>query len=220
MTDKNYGQPMKDLENWLKPELANLLLDVARDHNPRNWLILYLLLRTGRRIGELLMLKPKDISWEQGMILWNIEKKTEPLKDSEGNIIGRKKKEYRKWKTLDSEAMKHLGNYIVSEGIMPEEYVFYSPYKGKTHHLSRVAVWTFLNKYSKELSIPVHPHTFRHTFSVWISQNMNNPSDLIKLKDMLEHSDIKITENYLQFSPKSSRDLLERTFNLKDSQKG
>ena len=78
--------------------------------------------------------------------------------------------------------------------------------------MNRGSVWYFLNKYSKETGIVVHPHSFRHTFAVWIVQNMENPGDLKVLKELLEHSDIKMTEHYLQFSTKQTKALLEKTF--------
>lgn len=219
------GSPISNPEDWLKPEIVRLLLDKALKHNPRNFLILFMLLRTGRRIGELLELKVKDISFEESMILWNIEKKHKRLKDKTTlefitwlDDKGRKHFEtekiyLRKWKAIDSKAITLLQSYIEEEELKPDDYVFYSNYKGKEYHLSRVTVWYFLSKYSEELGLDIHPHVFRHTFSVWIAQAMENPGDLKKLKDLLEHSDIQITESYLQFSTKDSKNLLERTFN-------
>lgn len=197
----NYqAKPMQNVGNWLKKESVETLFDIAKKHNLRNWLILHLLLRTGRRIGELLQLKPADINFQDSQIKWNIEKK-------------RTKKDYQVWKTIDSESIFYLKQYIEYHKIKDFEYVFYSPYKGKTHHITRNAVWYFLNKYAKETGIEVHPHSFRHTFAVWIVQNMEHPGDLKMLKELLEHSDIKMTEQYLQFSTKESKKLLEKTFN-------
>jgi len=190
--------PMKNAEDWLSPSLANIILDKAKHHNYRNWLILLLLLKTGRRINELLQLKPRDINYEENMILWHIEKKKDP--------------QYRKWKGIDDNTLQLLKKFIDTEKLALEDYVFYSPYKGKTYPLTRQSVWIFLHKYAKFLGINVHPHTFRHTFSVWITQNMQHPSDLVKLKNLLEHSDIKMTEHYLQFSTAETQELLEKTF--------
>ena len=194
---KDRSDVMKDVGDYLTYESAAKIFEIARKHNYRNYLILLLLLRTGRRISELLKLKPQDIDKSQGMILWNILKKG-------GN--------YKRWKALDRTAYTSLINYIEQNNIKPNEYVFYSTYKGREHALSRVAVWYFLSKYLKEAGIEAHPHTFRHTFAVWIARKIKHPSDLIKLQNLLEHKDVKITQFYLQFAPQESRDLLEDTF--------
>jgi len=200
MVSKQVKRPdaMKDVGDYLTPENVKAIFDVAHNHNYRNYLILFLLLRTGRRISELLQLKPQDIDKEQRMILWNILKK---------------KQEYKRWKAVDESTYDKLIQYIDEKEIKPNEYVFYSPYKGRNAHLTRFNVWQFLNKYLKELGIKAHPHTFRHTFAVWIARNMQHPSDLIKLQNLLEHEDVKVTQFYLQFAPEESRNLLESTFN-------
>lgn len=188
---------MKDPEDWLSRESASMILSEARADSYRNWLLLYMLLRTGRRITELLSLKPKDIRAEESLILWTILKKRKPL---------------RKWKSIDSECLKVLLDYIQKENIREDVYVFYSKHK-KQGHLSRQFVWKIIKKYAKKLELDVHPHSFRHTFSVWTVEKMDNPGDLKMLKDHLEHNSIQTTEAYLQFSTKRSKELLERTFN-------
>lgn len=225
MTEQSVGNPMKNPEDWLTGDFADMVLDQAKLQSSRNWLIILLLITTGRRVGELIQLKVKDINWDNAMILWNIEKKHKRLKDKSGSFLfridnkGKKRhlteKIYlRKWKAIDSKSLSFLRNYILEEQLGPEDYVFYSPYKGKNWPISRNMVWIFVNKIGKKLSIKLHPHTLRHTFSVWVAQNMKSPADLKKLKDLLEHSDTKVTETYLQFSPKETKDLLERTFNI------
>lgn len=217
------GNPISNPENWLSRELANLLLREAWNHNPRNWLIMFILLRSGRRIGELLELKAKDIDFQGGMIIWNIEKKYKFIKDKYGEMetytdkkgkskLKTNKTIWRRWKAIDPESLQFLKNYIGEYEIKPDEYLFYSPHNGRHKHISRVMVWKFITRYGQNIGIKVHPHTFRHTFSVWIAKEMQSPADLVKLKTHLEHSDTKITEAYLQFSTKDTKDLLNRTF--------
>jgi len=194
--------PIKDLENWLTPELSRMLLSQAALKNKRDWLLMFCLLRTGRRISELLMLRPSHLNVNENMILWYIEKK---------------KAIVRKWKAIDTECFNELINYINKNNILPDEYVFFSPIKGRNYHLTRVACWYIIKKYSKNIGLNnVHPHTFRHTFAVWFAKVMNSPSDLKKLKDYLEHSDIRMTEVYLQFNPKETKELLEKTFKIEN----
>jgi len=197
METSKANNTMKNPEDWLNRETASLILGEAKAHSYRNWLILYLLLRTGRRISELLELKPKDIRPEEHLILWTILKKRAKL---------------RKWKSIDSEALLTLINYIQDNNIPEDKYVFYSPYK-EDRHLSRQFVWRVIRRYARKLELSVHPHSFRHTFSVWAVEKMDNPGDLKMLKDHLEHNSIQTTESYLQFSTKRSRQLLEKTFN-------
>jgi integrase/recombinase XerD len=188
---------MNNPEDWLSRETASMILHEARNHSKRNWLILYTLLRTGRRISELLRIKPQDIRQEENLILWTILKKRRPL---------------RKWKSIDGETLAALNEYIEQEQIPQDQYIFSSPYN-KEKPLSRQFIWKLVKRYAKILELDVHPHSFRHTFSIWTVEKMDNPGDLKMLKDHLEHNSIQTTEAYLQFSTKRSKELLERTFN-------
>ena len=59
------------------------------------------------------------------------------------------------------------------------------------------------------MGLNLHPHQFRHSFAVELVRSMKHPGGLILLKNALEHSDLKITETYLQFSQKETADLQE-----------
>lgn len=231
MSENTLGNPMSDPNNWLTQDFADMILDELKEtfNSDRNWLMVLLLLTTGRRVGELIQLKVKDIRWEQSMILWHIEKKHRFIKDDEGYYIPnddpKKTKKFktekvdkRVYKSIDSRTLNYLREYIEAENLLENDYVFYSPIKGnKTlYHLDRRSVWKIINKVGKALNMNLHPHTFRHTFAVWIAQNMRSPADLKKLRDLLEHSDTKVTENYLQFATHETKDLLEKTFGGKE----
>ena len=214
---------MKDPEAWVKPEEIGLILDKAKQHSKRNYLILYLLGRTGRRIGELLDLKVRDISFERAMVLWSIEKKHKRVKGLDGRFIkfeddkgkSRFKTEkvfLRKWKPIDKGSLIRLTEYLQEQNLELEDYVFFSPIHGKDRPMSRVTVWIFLSKYAKELGIEIHPHSFRHSFAIAVSNKIKSPADLKKLSDLLEHSSIQVTEGYMQFAPEETRELLEETF--------
>jgi integrase/recombinase XerD len=227
MADKTFGNPMRNPEDWLSRDFVDVILDKAKETNAgyRNFLIVLLLVTTGRRIGELLDLKVKDINWEEETIVWNIEKKHKFLKDEEGfpipNEDPNSKNKYltekiykREPKSIDRNSLAYLKDYIEQEGLDYKDYVFYSPEEEdrSKKHLARTTVWIFMNKISKALDIPFHPHTFRHTFAVWIAKKMESPADLKKLRDLLEHSDTKVTETYLKFNTKETKNLLEKTF--------
>lgn len=222
MSEWKAGTVMKDPSKWIKPEEVSMILDCAAQHNARNHLILYLLFRTGRRIGELLQLKVEDIHYKEGMITWNIEKKHKRLKGPDNKFLmitdkeGKEKFVTQKIflkanKPLDSVAMRKLREYVLTNNLQPGSYVFASPInEGKP--ISRITVWIFLSKYAKKLNIKIHPHSLRHCFAIAVANKIKSPGDLMKLRDILEHSSIQVTEGYLQFNPKETRKLMEDTF--------
>ena len=196
---------MQDIEAYLEPEQIQALLKYA--DTDRDWLLLFMLWRTGRRISELLEVKVKDISFQRETIKFNILKKKSPLE---------------KIKPIDSECLGAIKRYLSYQNIKPEEYLFKSPYK-PFRHLSRQQVFRVIKKIAKRAGVYLpsgelpHPHTMRHSFAIHVVRNTQSKMALILVKDLLEHSDLKVTNVYLQHGIKDLKEDLEQIFN-KDKQ--
>lgn len=187
---------MKDLSGYFKPgerERIYYHLKSARDR-----LIIRLLWKTGRRISEVLMVKVKDIDFDDNRILWNIEKK---------------RKGYRAWKPIDEETMFEVSKYIANNGLDNESYLF--PSSSRTGYLTRIRVYQILSKACEELGIfyvgakKPHPHHFRHSFAIDKAKKLKSPADMRKLQQYLEHSSLSMTENYLQFGSGDLRSIVD-----------
>jgi len=189
------AKPMKDLNDSLSPEQVQKLLSIALKKNPRDYLLMLTLFLTGRRVSEALNLQLQDVDFKNKMILWSILKK--------------KDRNYQKFKPAPQLLFDDLKEYAELNNLQPQDYFFFSHYKGKVRPISRQNAHYLIHRYGLELGLNIHCHSFRHSFAVNLVRNMRSPSGLIILQDSLEHSDISMTRHYLQFSQEETRDLQE-----------
>lgn len=187
---------MSDLSGFFKDGQREAIYNSCK--NDRDRMIIRLLWKSGRRVSEVLMIKAKDIDFENDNILWNIEKK---------------KREYRKWKPMDIKTMGMLKEYINSNQIVMESFLF--PSTSSTGHLTRIRVYQIVRQLCEGIGIyyvgekKPHPHHFRHTFAIEKARKLKSPADMRKLQQFLEHSTMGMTENYLQFGDEELRSLVE-----------
>lgn len=189
-----------DLQGYMTPqEIARVL---EHTMNKTEYLFLYMLFHTGRRTTELLRLKVKDINFERGLIRWNILKKG---------------KDYQALKPIDSTLLKALSAYISENEIEPDHYVFRSPVN-KGQHLTRQWAFQMMRRAAEKAGIfyvgetPPHPHHLRHSFAINYLTKSTRATALVQLKRLLEHSFLKTTEDYLQFSQQDVKRDLEEVF--------
>lgn len=130
-------------------------------------------------------------------------------------------KNYRAWKSIDSKTMQILKYHILINDLGSEDYLFFNQ-EGHHKHMTRQSFDFTLRKLCKIANIHYvgtkrpHSHHFRHSFAVDVARTLKTPSDLIKLRNALEHSSIGMTEQYLQFSPEI-KDTLEELYGDKES---
>jgi len=187
---------MKDPQGYLEPEQIKRIIDSCFDF--RNKVLLMVLARSGRRISEILMLKPKDINYADRTIVWNILKKP---KDVKGRAP-------RKIKPIDRNTLDSLRKYVEVREIPPERKVF---------EISRIRAYQIVRDACEMVGITQigdtkpHPHHFRHSFSVnFVRKYGDNTETLRVLQQYLEHSDIGVTAGYLQFSQEHIRAVMEK----------
>ena len=196
---------MVDVKGYLSKQQIDNILACAK--NKRNWLLLFLLYRSGRRISELLELKPIDIDQDKKLIKFHILKK--------------KNKNTYKLKAVDDDAIDKLNEYIDENGIPLESYVFPSP-KDHTKHLTRQMAFYIVKKTCKLAGIhrvglkEPHPHHFRHSFAIsYLSNSRKKEVAIRALQEILDHANLNMTSSYLQFSQEDVKEDLNYAFGVK-----
>lgn len=228
---KDLSVPMADKTNYLTEDQVNRILSVAKKE--KEWLLIYLLWRTGRRISELLKLKPQDIDFDNNSILWKILKK------------GKDKKNYTTWIAVDEQTIKTLLQWIANHNMEEDDYFFISNKSnkdGELTHLTRKWAFEVVRKltqrarviYKNNNDLPDriskngkvfssfkgwHPHHFRHSYSINFLRKVKDPSGLSMLKQQLDHSSTKVTEHYLQFSQEERVKVLNKIYGNQEDDK-
>ena len=165
---------------------------------PRDKLLIRLLWKTGRRIGEILKLKVEEIDLANQNILWHIEKK---------------KRDFQKWKPVDPITIRLLKEFIEQAQLLPEDYIFSNPYTYSP--LTRQRAFQIVRKAAEKAGVfkvgvkKPHPHHFRHSFAIDKAKKLSSPADMRKLQQYMEHTNMGMTEQYLQFGDEDQRSLVE-----------
>lgn len=192
---------MKDSMDYITKADFERLLNLCV--NRRDKLLLITLVYSGRRISEIVrQLRPKDIDFYSEIIVWSILKKNHSKKkDNKPKLPP-----IRKPKVANPFLLNELKKYIEIENIQPDEYIF---------PISRVRAWQIISKISIENGVrtaggrSLHPHCFRHSFSVWVVRLADSKiEDLRALMGMLEHSSIEMTMQYLDFGKSREKELI------------
>lgn len=161
----------------------NSVLEIAsktRPHNERNHLILSILGKAGLRVGELLVIKPKDINFQDNNI----------------RVLGKG----NKTRNVDiPPELSHLLNlYITNNKIKSSRIIF-----GRMHRKNKAdkpyfkplddsTIWRLAMKFSE-----FNPHAYRHTYAIHLMRRTGN---IRYVQKQLGHDSIKSTEIYLQFA--------------------
>lgn len=214
MAAQTYNSTMKDLQGYFKEGQPMQIYKALETDEEK--LLMLILMRTGRRITEVIGRKayinhntrlgihkeypeimglcPKDINFEEGLAAFNILKK---------------KRVMRKLKALDEKTLIQLKEYVNKYEIPPEQPIF---------SINRFRFYYALRKAAKSVGIeyvgnkPPHPHNFRHTFAIRIIKQSKKPEDLRMLQQTLEHSSLETTAHYLQFSQEDQKALISKAF--------
>lgn len=200
---------MIDLQGFLEPKEVKKLIKAAT--NKRDKLLLKVLAYTGRRVSEVVGLrildkkghikhnehglplitgglKPQDIDAEHKQILWNIVKKGKPRKA---------------WIPTFKEMIDELTNYINAMNIKEDKRVF---------NISRQRVFQIIRRAGKRAGIGlvgskmIHPHHLRHSYAITL---LRKGVPIYKIKKLLDHSSVLITEAYLKVAPEDVRSSVE-----------
>lgn len=208
-----WDSAIKDLEDYLTPEQIQIILQHTK--NTRDYMLIYLGWKTGRRSGEIVPLKKKDIDFHKGIIKFKILKKFPIRKADTPEQIDQKvrqKSHNYKLKAVDKETLEQLERY--SSHMDWDAYLFPSPYNPGRHITTRQFRNIIKDAALRAIGTDkCHPHMLRHSFAINFLRKCKTPSIAIKILQMLlEHSNINMTSGYLQFSQEDIRKELDHVF--------
>lgn len=168
----------KSLPHAIEPDDIKKLL--KRRYSLRDKCMIFILLRTGMRISELLNLKPQDIHLRERMIL---------IKHSAKTGVGR-------IAYLSNDAYKALNNWLKIR-ISGKKFLFYSNCR---ENISYGAVRSIFIKYLKRAGLSKKGYTLhclRHTFA---SELLSAGIALESLQILMGHSNIEMTRRYARLT--------------------
>jgi integrase/recombinase XerD len=168
----------KSLPHAIEPDDIKKLL--KRRYGPRDKCMIFILLRTGMRISELLNLKPQDIHLRERMILINHSAKT-----GVGRIA-----------YLSDDAYKTLTNWLKIR-ISGKKFLFYSHSR---ENMSYGTARLIFIKYLKRAGLSKKGYTLhclRHTFA---SELLSAGMSLESLQILMGHSNIEMTRRYARLT--------------------
>lgn len=201
--------PMKDTKDYLTDVEFNIILALVRKEEHR--VLLKLLYKTGRRVSEITGdkitnspgLKVQDIDFQKGLINFIILKK-KPIKVHELTkeqrlSIRRKMTPFRSLLPVKREVLDMLKEFCKDK-------------EGKVFNVTRFTISRVFKKAAQDAGIDkrVHVHMLRHSFAIRQAELATNPADIEKLRQLLGHSNINVTQAYLKFNPEDIREMVER----------
>ena len=167
--------------------------DLETDLGVRDRLILELLYATGIRVGELINIKVKDISFSNNSI----------------KVFGKGSKERIVF--FGEYALEYLNLYLKGArnnlNIRNSDYLILN---ARGNNITERGVELIINKIVKEASIKtkVSPHTFRHTFATHL---LNEGCDILTVQELLGHESLKATQVYTHVTNEHLKEVYFKT---------
>ncbi len=206
---------MSDIKGYLPYETVVKLIWAAKE-NERDFLLMMTLFFTGRRVSEIVGLAyEKDIDEETQKGKWIYTgrhigglKPVNVMKDRayiRFDIL-KKRKPKQATKPIPDRLHRHLLAYIQKKQIKDDKRIF---------PITRQRVDQIVKKYAKRIGIDkvgehkMHAHVFRHSYSIRFLDKTHN---IRKLQMLLEHSDLRYTSQYLQYSESDLARDVENSF--------
>lgn len=223
----DYTNIMKHKTAYFDLDEVDAMLEYCTEQDrTRDYMLILTLVRTARRITEVVGekpwttkvgLRPCDVRADS-LIEWDILKKdhiktkTKGGQDKSEEALTRlrlSKMPQRKLKPVDDEYLHMLKLYIDSERIGNLERVFPITRQRADQIIKNVALKLGISRNKMK----IHCHMFRHTLPIWLlKDNPNDASVLKHVQDILDHSDIKVTMTYAQFTQYDKKEKLNRLF--------
>lgn len=179
-------------ERFLTHAEARQLMDAAREKSEPLANLISLALNTGLRYGELMRVQWADISLQFGVLTVRVEDMRKP-----GGKV-----------PLNHEALAVLRE-MAAQRMKNERQVFPVGVAGNDGDALRriyesVVEEIGLNRDSTSPRDRVVFHTLRHTFASWLA--ISGRADIYRIKTLMRHRTIKMTERYAHLLPDATRD--------------
>jgi len=188
--------------HFLSKHQANQLLAIA-NANPRQKVLLLLMLDAGLRVSETVNLKLSDFDFRKRII----------------TIFSLKKRETKKYRQIpiSNRLFFALSDYIKSmRNVTPDSWLFPSP-KDNSIHITRFAVNKYLLRKKSKLNITnLHPHSLRHTFATGL---VAEDVPINEVADLLGHEDINTTRIYTHIPTERLRQAVQKASFRNDNTK-
>ena len=172
------------LPRAIDPDEIRQVLSVIK--HPRDWALMLVLLRTGMRIGELLDIRPCDVSLKEKKI-----EIIEAMKNRVGRVV-----------YLSEDALSALKQWFAVRDPQ-KEYLFYGKSKDK---LSYTTAWQTFKKCLDEAGLSHRAyslHCLRHTFA---SELLNAGMHLECVQQLLGHRCIEMTRRYARLTDNTRKE--------------
>lgn len=158
----------------------------------RNLALFTLLLYTGIRRGELLGLHVSDVNLDRR----ELAVRAETSKARRSRVV-----------PLNANAVSAVSDYLTElrRARHTSEYLF--PAQSRTGALTKDGLAHLVRSVSRHSGVRFHVHQFRHTFAI---NFLHRGGDVVRLKELLGHRDIRMTSAYLRHLPTHAmRDAVE-----------
>lgn len=176
--------------------------DIGTNAGLRDTVLMGLMYSTGARLGEVLSVKIKDLTFLN-------------LRTTSASVLFHGKGNKYRCIPLDKTIAKNISLFVKhahGNSPDPESYLFYSPIKGKYEKLSSRAIEKRLKIHSEkahgvceDVPLSMHSHLFRHTRATnWIKERHRLPI----VSKLLGHEYIQTTMDYLDITPEMMNDAI------------
>ena len=172
-------------EPFSKADIMALLGALQSGTNiKRNTAIIYMLLDTGIRAGELCNLKQRDYD----------------TSNKELRVIRGKGGKSRTL-PISAKTVQKLSVYLRSQPIDSDRYLFTTNQGDK---LRPAILWKNIQRLGKRAGVEkAHPHRFRHTYAI---EYLRNGGNVFALRESLGHSDLEMTMVYVKLAQADIRE--------------
>ena len=188
LSEMKYPAPVYEDRKFLhKENIEKIFTAIHTNFNnnllllKRNLVIFYILLFCGLRREELLLLQVRDIDLERRVLTVRAETSKIPR---------------TRYLPLHSTLVSHLKDYLKERKHLTTQYLIVSSMRDD--RLSYDGLKHLVQRLNAQSGVRFHLHQLRHTFAVNFLKSSNN---IAKLKQLLGHSDIKMTLVYLRCLP-------------------
>ena len=187
---KSAKRTLKIPQQLSREEMERLLSFPAKSFEDiRTVTIVDLLYAAGLRVSELINLRLENVNLQEGWVL----------------AFGKGSKQ--RFVPLHHEVCLRIKNYLAAREnrFAGREVASELFLNNRGQKISRISVWKDLAALGRKanISTPLHPHLFRHTFA---SHLLQGGADLRSLQEMLGHADLATTQIYTHLDVKDLKD--------------